>query len=242
MEKLEAREAAHVVGLLPLNDQTVFGRKGVLEQWRNEIRKNFDNLASYSGEVNDERIHVHLEEVTSTSDEISINSTGKWQILEARRLQKKLKEDTSVLEVTTMGSLGIDAQHRLHGSGEILVESVRQMRESCEMGLHVGTTSEAELAAILRGLQMVRDTFQDRGDSAEFRQYRRLIIATGSIMSLRVVAGARAHGQDESELKKTTRIAALCRMQAVEIMKTQQNIESVHFIWLPPSASNNRRS
>jgi hypothetical protein len=196
----------------------------------------------YSEEVNDKRIQVHLEEVTSTNDEISINSTGKWQMLEARRLQKKLKEDTSVLEVTTTGSLGIDAQGRLQGSGEILVGSVRAMRESYETGPHVETTIEAVLAAILRGLQIVRDTFQDRGDSAEFRQYRRLIVATGSIMGLRALAGARAHGQDESELKKTTRVAALCRMQALEIMKTQRNIESVHFIWLPPSASNNRSS
>lgn len=236
MGQLNEREAAHVVRLLPANDQSVYGRQGVLGQWRDEINTSFRNLASYDGEIYDGRVKVHLEEVTPTNDEISISSIGKWQKLEAGRLHKKLRKDTSVLEVTTMGTFGIDGQGHLHGAGEIVVESVRPIRESCEMGPHVISSSDAELAAILRGLSMVRDTFQDRGDSREFRQYRRVIIATGSIMGLRAIEGSIAHGQSESELKRTTRIAAMCRMEAAEILKIQQNIDSVHFIWLPPSA------
>jgi ribonuclease HI len=236
METLNEQEAAHVLRLLPSSDQVVLGQQGILSQWRDEIRKSFGDLSSYDGEINDKRIKVHLDEVVSTDDDISISSLSKWQILEARRLQKELKQGISVLEVFTMGSFGIDTMGRLHGLGEIVVESVRPIRDLCEMGPHVGSSSEAELAALLRALQMVRDAFAERGDSREFRQYRRLIFATGSIMSLRAVSGAGGHRQSERELKTSTRIAALCRAHATEILKRQQNIESVHFIWLPLNA------
>lgn len=242
MGSLSEREAAYVLRLLPLSNPIAFGRQAILGQWRDELRKNFKNLSSYSAEVNDKRIKVHLDEVTPNNDEVSISSIGKLQIREARRLQKRLKQDTSVLEISTMGLFGINAQGRLHGTGEILIGSDRPIRDLCEMGPHVGSPSEVDLAALLRGLQMVRDTFEERGDSREFRQYRRLLFTTGSIMGLRAVSGAGAHGQHEQELKRTTQIAALCRLQAAEILKKQQNIDSVHFIWLPPNAGAMRKS
>lgn len=234
MRRLEQREAAHIVHLLPTSNRGIFGDKGPSESWRQDLQKKYKDLRSYNDEVKDQRVKVHLKEITSTDDAISINSIGKWQRIEARRLHTRLKQDTSVLEVATEGSFWLDEHGRPKGSGEIQVQSVRPVPERCYMDSHVRNTSEVELAALLRGLQIARDMFRDRAESREFRQYRRIIITTGSIMSLQTLTGSGStYRQNRAELERTTQIAALCRIEAAEILKAHRDIASIHFIWLP---------
>lgn len=227
--------------LLTTTHAGVYGDEGLSDRWRSEfsqdLTKQYKDLRLYDDEVKDKRIKIHLNDITPPDEETSINSIIKWKRVQARRIHTRLKHDASALDVITEGSFRTAGNGPTNASIDVTVQSIHPMSERCEMGTIVRNTNEAELSALLRGLQVVRDIFQDRGESREFRQYKRIIIATNSIMSLQSLIGSgAAYRQNQSELQRTTRLAALCRMQAHGILEAQKDIQSIHFIWLPKLA------
>lgn len=223
--------------LLPPSVGGFLGEKGLSDHWRDEyrqeLRKKYKDLRPFNREAQDQRVKIHLEEITPTDDEISINDVIKWQRIEARRLHTRLKKGASALTVVTDGSFRNEGSGITNASADVQVRSVHPIDEHTEMGPYIQNTSEADLAALLRGLQIVRNTFQDRGESRQFRQYKRIIVATNSIMSMQTLNGFGAYRQNRAELRRAIRIAALCKIQAHEILKANRNIRSIHFIWLP---------
>jgi ribonuclease HI len=238
LRRVERREAAHIVHLLTTTHAGIYGDEGLSDLWRDEFKqdltKQYNDLRLYDDEVKDPRIKVHLEDINPPDNETSISGTIKWQRIQARRVHTRLKHDASALDATTDGSFRTTGYGPTTAGIDVTIQSIHPISEHCEMGTIVRTTNEAELSALLRGLQVVRDIFQDRGESREFRQYKRIIFATNSIMSLQSLIGSgAAYRQNQSELQRTTRLAALCRMQAYGILEAQKDIESIHFIWLP---------
>lgn len=224
--------------LLTTTHAGFYGDEGLSDLWRDafkqDLAKQYKKLHIYDDEVKDGGIKVHLEDIKAPDSMTSMNGIIKWQRIHARRLHTRLKHDASALDVITDGSFRTAGYGSSKASIDITIQSIHPISEHCQIGTTVRNTNEAELSALLRGLQAVRDIFQDRGESREFRQYRRIIIATSSIMSLQSLIGSgAAYRQSQSELQRTTRLAALCRMQAHGILKAHQDIESVHFIWLP---------
>lgn len=237
MRQTGRRDAAYIVNLLPTSFDGFLGEKGLSDHWRDEfrqeLRKKFKNLRPYDKQALDQRVKVHLEEITPSNDEISINDVIKWQRIEARRLHTRLKKGASVLDVFTDSTFRNEGFGTSNASADVQVRSVHPLVEHTQMGPYFQNTNEAELATLLRGLQIVRNTFQNRGESKEFCQYKRIIVATSSIMSLQTLNGSATYRHNRTELRRATRIAAMCKVQAHEILKTNRNIKSIHFIWLP---------
>jgi ribonuclease HI len=224
-------EAAHIIHLLSLNAKPPFGKTGPHAEWISALQTEFKGADRFEQEVDDKRIKIHLEEFTVKGD-LSINEGGEWQRDTAHALHTELTRVSSVLKVATDGSFRVHEDGRGEGGGGIYIDSLPPIREACYMGQYVETSGTAELAALLRGLQIVRDTLRTSASDSRFRRYQRIVFTTDALMSLQALAGVRVF-QGPSEMQRLARLAALCRIEAHEILASSTNLGSIHFTWLP---------
>lgn len=191
------------------------------------------DLTPYASEVADPRIQAHLGQVmpgfSSDTEALSIWTQNSQQIA-ALKIFEKLRDVDNVLEVYTDGSYSShDPRHSHSGGGIYIKMAPNQIRERCYMGSMMHDASEAEMGALFRGLQIVRNRL-DRGNASGIPRYRRVIVATDSRVCLETLNGYQVQG---GKLWKMARMAALCRMEAYEIVKANESIDGIHFIWLP---------
>ncbi|KAJ9103899.1 hypothetical protein QFC21_002362 [Naganishia friedmannii] len=237
LHQMTPREAAHVIHLSAPKARSPFAKAGSHSQWVTHLQANFKNIESFGQEINDERIHVHLKEYAVTSD-VSINAAGQLQRSFAKALHDKLVLDSSALQVATDASFKVYEDGRSEAGGGILIDSNPPIRDICYLGQHVVSSGSAELAVLLRGLQIVRDVLQTPPAQTNVGNYRRIVFATDAIMSLQALTGSRI-SRDPSETQRMTRIAALCRMAAYDILRHNRNLDSIHFTWLPRQTGGN---
>jgi hypothetical protein len=237
---MTTRESAYIEHLLSALRNSPFIRKRYRRAWQSYIAQLGRDHGRYASEVTDPRINVHLEEIlptstggTESSNEVSTSQQGPTgQQRQAVDLFASLqKADMHVLEVHTDGSfherMGEPSQS---GGGIVIKTEPNEIREVCYMGSMMHDPSEAEMGALYRGLQILRDTTRSRGHSRDFPRYQRILVATDSIQVLEALCG---YSVWYTELRKMTRIAALCRMEAYDIVKENKDIESIDFVWLP---------
>ncbi|KAJ9120162.1 hypothetical protein QFC22_003061 [Naganishia vaughanmartiniae] len=238
LHELTPREAAHIIHLSSPSTTSSLSKAGPHTEWVTSLQAKFKDLEQFGEEVNDRRINIHLKEFAVTGD-LSINDSGELQRNLAKALHVKLIQTSSAaLQVATDASFKVYNDGRSEAGGGILVESDPPIRDMCYMGQHIVSSGSAELAALLRGLQIVRDILNSPAAQTSVGQYRRIIFVTDAIMSLQALTSSNIF-QDSSETQRMTRIAALCRMAAHDILRHNHNIASIHFTWLPRKTGGN---
>lgn len=205
--------------------------------WQSHIAKMAKDHTPYASEVVDPRIQTHLGEILPRhyrNTEHANDESQTSQQLEAIRIFEELCDVDNVLEVYTDGSFWEAKSGKAHGShsgGGIFIKAKPdQIRERCYMGSMMGHASEAEIGALYRGLQIVRNALDREGNAQGTPRYRRIVVATDSRNALEAVSGYTMQGGRQW---KMTRIAALCRIEAYEIVRANEGIDGIHFIWLP---------
>jgi hypothetical protein len=205
--------------------------------WQSHIAKMAKDHTPYVSEVADPRIQTHLGEVLPQpyrNTEQANDGSQTSQQLEAIRILEELCDIDNVLEVYTDGSFWeakTGQAHSSHSGGGIFIKAKPdQIRERCYMGSMMRWASEAEIGALYRGLQIVRNTLDRDGNAQGTPRYRRIVVATDSRNALESLSGYTMQGGGHW---KMTRIAALCRIEAYEIVKANEGIDGIHFIWLP---------
>ncbi|KAJ9103910.1 hypothetical protein QFC21_002373 [Naganishia friedmannii] len=234
------RESAYIDQLLSAPRNSPFIRKRHRQAWRSYIADLGRDHARYASEVTDSRVIVHLEEIlptrTTGAEELSANSTTQQgftlQQQQAVDLFTSLQyTEKKVLEVHTDGSFHEKQGEPSQSGGGILIKTEpNEIREVCYMGAMMHDPSEAEMGAIYRGLQILRDTLQSSGKPTDMPRYQRVLIATDSIQVLEALCG---YSVWYTELRKMTRMAALCRMEAYDIVQENSDIDRIDFVWLP---------
>lgn len=190
--------------------------------------------------MTDPRIFVHLEEILPTRaseteglpDDPTTQQGLTPQQKQAVGLFTSLQHaGSSVLEVHTDGSFHEKKGEASQSGGGILIKTQpNELREVCYMGSMMHDPSEAEMGAMYRGLQILRDTLRSSGKSRDLPRYQRILIATDSIQVLEALCG---YSVWYTDLRKMTQIAALCRIEAHDIIKENTNIKRIDFVWLP---------
>ncbi|KAJ9120161.1 hypothetical protein QFC22_003060 [Naganishia vaughanmartiniae] len=236
------RESAYIDQMLSAPRNSPFVRKRHRQAWRGYIADLGRDHGRYAFEVTDPRIVVHLEEILPSPASGIEGLNEDPNMLQGLTLQQKRSVELfkslqqmegDVLEVHTDGSFHEkDGEPSQSGGGILIKTEPNEIREVCYMGSMMHDPSEAEMGAIYRGLQILRETLR----SKDVPRYRRVLIATDSIQVLEALCG---YSVWYTELRKMTRIAALCRMETYDIVKENSDIERIDFVWLPRQTGGN---
>lgn len=230
---MTAREAAYINKLVLAPRSSSYSPSAHRNWWRARIAQTEYSLSPYASEVADPRIKTHLEAILPRryrNDGGNHDGSQTWQQAQAVKVYESLCNDDNVLEVHTDASYWEDKQRprQSHSGGGIVVKTrSEQIREPCYMGSMMENPSEAEIGALYRGLQIVRNTLERESASNKGSPYRRVVFATDSINCIEALSGY------VIPVGKMTIIAALCRIEAYEIAKANEGIESINFVWLP---------
>lgn len=197
--------------------------------------------ARFADEVGDKRIRFHLEKILSrrSGKADGTEDPQDKQRSEAQRIYKRLLSLGGVMEVHTDASYLVEGKAASGSGGGIAIKTNPPIRESCQMGSMMLNSSEAEIGALYRGLQIVRDTLEEGSKSVGDAPYRRVVFATDSLNCLEAMAGFKVWSLHSKSYPKMTRMAALCRIEAYQILKANKHIEGIDFIWLPRMTAGN---
>lgn len=190
--------------------------------------------SAHRKEITDERIECHLERILlGPHTKANVKDMQERQRSEADRIYKELLKFPHVMEVHTDASFLFEGRGASGSGGGIAIKTSPPIRESCQMGSMMIHVSEAEIGALYRGLQIVRDTLKNGRKSTDDSPYRRVLFVTDSFNCLEAMTGHRMWSPN----LKITPIAALCRIEAYRIIKENKDIEKIDFIWLPRSTA-----
>jgi hypothetical protein len=233
-EPITSKEAAYINDLVSTSPVSKFEEPNSRDKWRRGIQSIDTDKSAYAEEITDKRIHFHLEPVLlGPHTKANLADMQERQRSEADKIYKQLLQLDGVMEVHTDASFLGRGQDASGSGGGIAIKTRPEIRESCQMGSWMIHPSEAEIGALYRGLQIVRDTLKGGIQSKNGLPYRRVLFATDSINCLEALTG---HKMWSPNLK-ITRIAVLCRIEAYQIIKANKDIEKIDFIWLPRSTA-----
>lgn len=224
-------EAAYIDHLVSARRVSAFGQSDSRDQWRRQLQSMDIDHSAFADEIVDKRIHCHLEKILPRkfSKADGTAEIQERQRSEASKIYKQLLNMSNVMEVHTDASYLAEGRTDSGSGGGIAIKTNPEIRESCQMGSTMRNSSEAEIATIYRALQIVRDILEKGSKSDGNLPYRRILFATDSLNALEAMTGYKVW----KPTSKITRLAALCRIEAYQIIKANKNIEGIDFIWLP---------
>jgi hypothetical protein len=233
-EPIKSKEAAYINDLVSTSPASQFEETNSRDKWRRRIQSIDTDKSAYAEEITDKRIHFHLEPVLlGPHTKADLPDMQERQRSEADKIYKRLLQLDGVMEVHTDASFLVKGRDTSGSGGGIAIKTRPEIRESCQMGSMMNNPSEAEIGALYRGLQIVRVTLEEGIKSKNGLPYRRVLFATDSINCLEAMTGHRMWSPNS----KMIPIAALCRIEAYRIIKDNEDIEEIDFIWLPRSTA-----